>query len=284
MRHVPSRIALLVVLLVALPVASASALSAVSKPRWLTKVVTTEYYPAPEKWFVGARVDAPGLARQARVDWLYSARGLSMEGDGIGTDGKMYHIADVGSGGWITEGGKRARFGVGGPWSPFWRSSGLWKSGGGKVTFPLLDGGWFAGEGKRYVPPSGITFAPGLSRPLVFYRSVAVDPRLIPLGSLVYLPDYVAANGDGWFRADDTGGAIKGRHIDVYRRPPATSDDHGLYAKNRRIFVVPKKDVARYAATHGGAKASAASALPPLPRALLRGPVPRQRTSASFWR
>ena len=78
MRHVPSRIALLVVLLVALPVASASALSAVSKPRWLTKVVPTEYYPAPEKWVVGARVDARGLARQARVAGLYAGRGLSV--------------------------------------------------------------------------------------------------------------------------------------------------------------------------------------------------------------
>lgn len=284
MRPLPFRIAPFVVLVCALSAVPASALKPVGKPGWLTKFVTTEYYPAPEKWFVGARVDAPGLARKARVDWLYSARGLSMEGDGIGTDGKLYHIADVGPGGWVTETGKRARFGVGGAWSPFWRSSGFWKARGGKVTFPLLDGGWFAGEGKRYVPPAGITFAPGASRPLVFYRSVAVDPRLIPLGSLVYLPDYVGANGDGWFRADDTGGAIKGRHIDVYRRPPADSSDQGGYAKDRRIFVVPQKDVARYAATHGAAKTAAVSGRPPVPRSLLRRPALVQRTSASFWR
>lgn len=284
MRSSPLRIALLAALFSVLLAAPAPALKPVAKPGWLTKVVTTEYYPAPEKWFVGARVQAPGLARRARIDWLYSARGLSMEGDGIGTDGKMYHIADVGAGGWVTEAGRRARFGVGGSWSPFWRSSGFWKTGGGKVTFPLLDGGWFAGEGRRYVPPAGITFAPGPSRPLVFYRSVAVDPRLIPLGSLVYLPDYVAANGDGWFRADDTGGAIKGRHIDVYRRPPADSGDQGRYAKGRRIFVVPKKDVARYAATHGSAKAAALTGRPPVPRSLLRRPASVQRTSASFWR
>lgn len=43
--------------------------------------------------------------------------------------------------------------------------------------------------------------------------TVAVDPAVIPLGSDV-LVDY----GDGeihYYRADDTGGAIKGRHIDL---------------------------------------------------------------------
>ena len=43
--------------------------------------------------------------------------------------------------------------------------------------------------------------------------SVAVDPSIIPLGSTV-IADY----GDGvlhYYRADDTGGAVKGRHIDL---------------------------------------------------------------------
>lgn len=39
---------------------------------------------------------------------------------------------------------------------------------------------------------------------------VAVDPRVIPLYSHVYIPDY------GWFIALDTGGKVKGRHIDIY--------------------------------------------------------------------
>ena len=47
----------------ALPgVASARTLS---KPTWLSKVVVTEYFPAPEWWFVGAPVKAPGLSRKA---------------------------------------------------------------------------------------------------------------------------------------------------------------------------------------------------------------------------
>ena len=38
---------------------------------------------------------------------------------------------------------------------------------------------------------------------------IAVDPRVIPLGSIVHIPGY----GEGW--AIDTGGAIRGRRIDV---------------------------------------------------------------------
>ena len=45
------------------------------------------------------------------------------------------------------------------------------------------------------------------------YVSVAVDPSIIPLGSDV-LVDY----GDGeihYYRADDTGGGVKGKHLDL---------------------------------------------------------------------
>ncbi|GEA15538.1 hypothetical protein E308F_17820 [Moorella sp. E308F] len=38
----------------------------------------------------------------------------------------------------------------------------------------------------------------------------AVDPRVIPLGSEMYVPGY------GWARAEDTGGAIKGRRVDLF--------------------------------------------------------------------
>ena len=70
--------------------------------RWMT----TEYYAVPESWFIGRKVAASGLPGKYRVDWLYSARGVSMEGDGIGLDGQQYHIEDVGSGGWVNERGK----------------------------------------------------------------------------------------------------------------------------------------------------------------------------------
>lgn len=237
------------------------------KATWLSKVTITEYYPAPERWFVGARVRTPGLERKSRVDWLYSARGLSMEGSGIGTDGKRYHIESVGSSGWITQSGKRARFGSGSSiFSPFWRAEGFWRNSDGDVTFPLEQGGWFAGVGRKYVKPTDITFGPGMGRPVRYYRSVAVDPKLIPLGSLVYVPAYKPLNKDGWFRADDTGGAIIGRHIDVYRRPPESPADQGRYLKGRRIFVVPKDQVAAYVKSVNGAVSATVHGLPRPPR------------------
>jgi 3D (Asp-Asp-Asp) domain-containing protein len=42
-------------------------------------------------------------------------------------------------------------------------------------------------------------------------RTVAVDPDVIPIGSLVYID----LPGIGWRLAEDIGGAIKGHHIDL---------------------------------------------------------------------
>src|SRR5205823_4108811 len=65
----------------------------VTRPRWLDDTVITVYWPAPESWFDGKLVSAPGLAGRHRVDWLYGARGLPMQGEGIGRDGRFYHYA-----------------------------------------------------------------------------------------------------------------------------------------------------------------------------------------------
>jgi len=230
------------------PVAGAAPLS---KETWLSGTTITEYYPVPESWFVGQRVNTPGLSRKSRVDWLYSARGVSMEGDGIGTDGKRYHIENSGSSGWITASGGAANFG-GGIFAPFWRGEGYWRARNGRVTFPLETGGWYNGTGVKYVKPTNITFGAGPSRALSYYRSVAVDPSLIPLGSLVYVAAYKSKNKDGWFRADDTGGAIIGHHLDVYRPPPSRSSDQGGYLTGQRVFVVPKNRIAAYLKAHGG--------------------------------
>jgi 3D (Asp-Asp-Asp) domain-containing protein len=208
--------------------------------KWLGGFELTEYYPALEAWFRGAPVAAPGLSSRHRIDWLYSAQGLSMEGDGIGLDGQQYHVADVGSGGWLTAGGgSGAQFGTGAS-APYWRTGGFWRNQHGSLTFPLAAGGWADGTGVKYVSPPGITFAPGQSRPLAYLRSVAVDPRLIPLGSHIYIPAYASING-GWFEADDTGGAIDGRHIDVYRPPPSnpSAGDQLGFATGQRVYIVP---------------------------------------------
>lgn len=45
-------------------------------------------------------------------------------------------------------------------------------------------------------------------------RTVAVDPKVIPLHSIIYV------EGVGYFVAEDIGGGVKGNHIDIY------VDDH----------------------------------------------------------
>lgn len=221
------------------PVASAKL---ITKPTWLSHTRVTEYFPVPEVWFVGASVAAPGLAGRHRVDWLYGASGVSMEGEGVGLDGERYHIDAIGGSGWVNAAGKSTRPGRRG-WShgrPFWRAGGYWRNGSGSPTFPLEVGGWFDGVGHFYRPIPDVSFAPGPSRPLSYYASVAVDPKLIALGSKVYVPAYRSlTRSRGWFTAADTGGAIIGRHLDVYRPAPTARDDGGQFFPDERVYVVP---------------------------------------------
>jgi 3D (Asp-Asp-Asp) domain-containing protein len=87
-----------------------------------------------------------------------------------------------------------------------------------------------------------VSFAPGASLPLHFYQSIAVDPSVIPLDSRVYIPAYRHDGHGGWFIAQDTGGAITGRHIDVYRNPPASPSDSGQYLTGVKIYVIRARE------------------------------------------
>lgn len=60
--------------------------------------------------------------------------------------------------------------------------------------------------------------------------TIAVDPSVIPLGSTVYIPGY------GYARAEDTGGAIKGRIIDVYFDSRSECINWGR--KNITIYII----------------------------------------------
>jgi 3D (Asp-Asp-Asp) domain-containing protein len=214
----------------------------INRATWLSGVTITEYYPAPERWFTGERVAAPGLPGRHAVDWLYSARGVSMEGDGIDRSGRHVHIDHLGSSGWVNSAGHPTNPVCLGQWTngrPDWRGGG-WRNAAGEVTFPLASGGWSNGGARRALPYGGVTFAPGSSLPLRYYRNVAVDPKLIPEGSRIYIPAYRPING-GWFVAADTGGAIKSRHIDVLRPPPASPSDQGRYYTGQRVYVIPPR-------------------------------------------
>jgi 3D (Asp-Asp-Asp) domain-containing protein len=212
-----------------------------SSPRghWLTGVTISEYWPVPETWFRGELVSAPGISGKHRVDWLYSGTGLVMEGDGITLSGRRVHVDNFGNEQWVNARGQRTKPTPSGVWTrgdPAWRVGG-WRSASGAVTFPLQKGGWSHGPGVHYSPVRGMRFARGPSLPLKPYDSVAVDPRLIPARSRIYIPAYRRING-GWFVAQDTGSGIIGRHIDVYRLPPPTVDG-GRFLEHQRVLVVP---------------------------------------------
>jgi hypothetical protein len=229
---------------VGLPTAPAGPVPAPPGPgargQWLDGVTVTEYWPAPEAWFTGRLVTAPGLPGVHHLDWLYSATGMSMQGEGIDLDGQLDHLVATGPGGWVTAGGMPTAVGTTGAAAPFWRTGGFWRNETGALTFPLAVGGWSDGRGGRYVPLPGVRFAPGPgNRRLSYYGSLAVDPSVIALGSRVYVPAYRGDGRGGWFTADDTGGAVTGAHIDVYRPPPPSPADGGQTLSGQRIFVAP---------------------------------------------
>jgi 3D (Asp-Asp-Asp) domain-containing protein len=188
------------------------------RARWLPGTVITEYWPAPERWFTGRLVRAAGIPGLHRVDWLYGARGLPMEGEGIGRDGRVYHFAGPWDIGWVNR--------AGAPTVPCRRAPGYWTSGR-----PF----WVRSPGRA-------VFAAGHSRTLAYWRSAAVDRRLIPFGSRIFVPAYCGTPARGWLEARDTGGAIIGPHIDVYRPPPAARPagrSWGRLLRGQKIFVVP---------------------------------------------
>jgi 3D (Asp-Asp-Asp) domain-containing protein len=81
-------------------------------------------------------------------------------------------------------------------------------------------------------------------RPITPLRTLAVDVALIPLGSAVFIPDFVGlplpqgGTHDGCFRAEDRGLKVVGKHIDVFTGDPATTVQwNGLVPSNRGVRV-----------------------------------------------
>ena len=115
---------------------------------------------------------------------------------------------DRGADHWVVRVGRRALVGLG----------------TAAVVVPVAS----ASRAERLARAEGVTFAPGSSLALHAYRTLAVDRRLIRTGSRVYVPWYRRHHvASGWFVARDTGGAILGHHVDVYRPPTATPLDGG---------------------------------------------------------
>lgn len=232
-----------------------------AKPRpltgWVRGFTTTEYHPTPERWFNGPLRSFRGLSGRYRVAWLLSAHGIAMEGHGwanrpTGPGTRMASYVS-GSVGWINGRGRKTVPGRGASgWSagpPAWLACG-WKNRRGGWTFPsnYLSPGervrWANGRPHRWVG-CNITLAASPGRALRYWNSVAVDPKLFPLGKTwFYIPAYRNTRCGGWFRADDTGGAVTGRHLDIYRPPPPVPTTMTTRTSQRILVVRGKKPAA----------------------------------------
>jgi 3D (Asp-Asp-Asp) domain-containing protein len=65
-------------------------------------------------------------------------------------------------------------------------------------------------------------------------RIVAVDPKLVPYGSWVWI------EGLGWYRAEDCGSAIKGFRLDIMTATEKEAMDYGK--QERFVIVVPPEN------------------------------------------
>lgn len=65
-------------------------------------------------------------------------------------------------------------------------------------------------------------------------KTIAVDPKLIPLGTWVYIEDL------GLRLAEDTGGAVRGKKIDVYYEDNDTAKKFGT-KKGYKVYVIGKQ-------------------------------------------
>ena len=90
-------------------------------------------------------------------------------------------------------------------------------------SFEITAYSYHEGNGENYETASQRTPVP--------YQTVAVDPDVIPLGTRLYI------EGIGEVRADDTGGAVKGRVIDYH----VGSDDADSFGRQiRKVWVLEK--------------------------------------------
>jgi 3D (Asp-Asp-Asp) domain-containing protein len=76
------------------------------------------------------------------------------------------------------------------------------------------------------VTSSGAKVGPG---------TLAADTSLYPYGTIMHIPGY------GYGRVEDTGGAIKGKHIDLYRPNHWFARSWGVKKRKVKVWLPPKE-------------------------------------------
>jgi 3D (Asp-Asp-Asp) domain-containing protein len=227
------------------------------RPEALGSFQITYYWFAPEKWFTAKKIVAPGLKIAYREDFLYSARGVAMQGTGTGDNNVLLHWQS-GAGAWVNNDGEKTETAAGGftNGAPYARPGGCvwWAiSANGKPirtttdnkrpTFANADGTWqnpplvnptrYTVVCKKAAVAAGKpddltfrgypdTFGVGMGTSVTPWHSIATDTSVIPRGTRIYIEALKDTPSKGCFSADDTGGAIIGKHIDVLIPPDKT--------------------------------------------------------------
>ncbi|HEY5653550.1 MAG TPA: 3D domain-containing protein [Pontiella sp.] len=65
---------------------------------------------------------------------------------------------------------------------------------------------------------------------------IAADTALFPYGTIMYIPGY------GYGRVEDTGGAVKGMHIDLYRPSHWWARFWGSKNKTVKVWLMPQPE------------------------------------------
>ncbi|MFD2671554.1 3D domain-containing protein [Marinicrinis sediminis] len=100
------------------------------------------------------------------------------------------------------------------------------------VTLTAYDAGVGSTGKDKSHPQYGVTYT---GTTVAEGRTIAVDPKVIPLGWWVYI------DGIGLRKAEDTGSAVKGKHIDVYMESVDEAKQFGRQ-KGYTVYVIgPKK-------------------------------------------
>ena len=228
-----------------------------ARPKPLGSFWITYYWFAPESWFTAKKLIAPGLKTAYREDFLYSARGVSMQGTGTGDDTLLIHWRS-GAGAWVNNQGQQTSTSASGftNGAPYARPGGctwwlldpatgkpnLASADNLRPTFANDDGTWQnppANQAAYTVvcnkaavlagQPDDLayrgyrdTFGLGVGTAVTPWKSIATDLSVIPRGTRIYIDALKNTPSKGCFTADDTGGAIIGNHIDVLIPPDKT--------------------------------------------------------------
>jgi 3D (Asp-Asp-Asp) domain-containing protein len=70
--------------------------------------------------------------------------------------------------------------------------------------------------------------------------TIAADTSIYPYGTVMYIPGY------GYGRVEDTGGAVKGQHIDLYRPNHWFARHWGVQPKPVKVWLPPEAPDTEY--------------------------------------